>query len=525
MNKIYLTESPYSLKLPSADEMARCDARTIATGITSQALMERAGKAMFDRLATLVSFTEKRNIITILCGPGNNGGDGFVLARHLRNAGVPLQVFFPTYSKLSADCQTQAGLFVKEGGRILSDHSRDTIRKALRNSRVLVDALLGTGQRQAPRGAVEEILSAISEESPELVDSSERLNVAIDVPTGIDADSGEAYNNAFRAHVTLTVELLKRGMVQYPAREFCGDIHALMIGIDCGSPVEFSYYDGARERPLPRRAVDAHKGKFGRVLVLGGSETMPGAPRLAAISALRAGAGLVRVALLSSVDPATQPAELLISRVSSKSHFEESALAELETDLEQADCVVIGPGIGLHADTRSFVTVLCDYCTHNNLPVVVDADALTLLDEHLNDRGAQFPSAVFTPHPGEMARLMRTDVASIQRDRYSAAKDLEARSKAIVVLKGASTVIRARGEGFVNPTGNPFMATAGSGDVLAGAIAALIGQGVPPARATPTAVWAHGKAGDLAHERRHGPIIASDIIEAIPEALSRCYMD
>lgn len=522
MNKIYLSESPYALKLPSAEEMAKCDARTIATGIPSQTLMERAGKAMFERLTTLVDLEEKRNIVTVLCGPGNNGGDGFVIARHLLKRGVPIQLFFPAYDKLSSDCRIQAELFTQAGGKVFSEFDPEILKKALRNSRVLVDALLGTGQRQGPRGVIAEILSVVSEDAR---DSSRRLDVSVDVPTGIDADSGEAYDIAFRAHVTITVELIKRGMVQYPAREFCGDIHAILIGIDLGAPTEFSYFDATRDKPLPRRATDAHKGRFGRVLVIGGSESMPGAPRLSAISALRAGAGLVHVALLESVDAATQPAELLISRVSSKTHFEESALSELEPSLAQADCVVVGPGIGLHADTRSFVTVLCDYCTHNNLPVVIDADALTLIEERINERGVTFPSAVLTPHPGEMARLLRTDNAAVQRDRYSAAKEMEQRSKSIIVLKGAATVIRARGEGFVNPTGNPFMATAGSGDVLSGVIAALIAQGVPPVRATPTGVWAHGKAGDLAHERLRGPIIASDIIDALPEALSRCYSE
>lgn len=522
MNKIYLSDSPFALKLPSAEEMAKCDARTIATGIPSQTLMERAGKAMFERLLTLVDLDGKRNIVTVLCGPGNNGGDGFVLARHLHKRGVPVQLFFPKYEKVSADCRAQAELYVQAGGRIFSDYDPEMLKKALKNCRVLIDALLGTGQRKGPRGVIADMLAIVSEDSSDI---SRRLDVAVDVPTGIDADSGEAYDIAFRAHVTITVELIKRGMVQYPAREFCGDIHAVLIGIDLGMPMEFSFFDATRERPLPRRAVDAHKGRFGRVLVVGGSENMPGAPRLSAISALRAGAGLVHVALLDSVDPATQPAELLINRVSCKKHFEECAVSELESILTQVDCIVLGPGIGLHADTRAFVTVLCDFCTHNNLPVVIDADALTLLEERINDRGATYPSAVLTPHPGEMSRLLRSEISAVQRDRYAAAKEMEQRSKSIVVLKGAGTVVRAKGEGFVNPTGNPFMATAGSGDVLAGVIAALIAQGIPPGRATPTAVWAHGKAGDLAHERLRGPIIASDIIESIPEALSRCYSE
>lgn len=519
MSAVFFSEAPFALKLPSPHEMAAYDERTIASGITSAALVERAGKAVADKLDDLFDDKLSSGAITFLCGPGNNGADGLVAARHLLAAGKNVHVFMPDFAKLSADCEAQRLNFTAAGGKMVRPEAA-TMRAALQRSKVTVDAVLGTGQESSPRGLVAELLSLYHAESPRL---AKRICVSVDVPTGVNSSTGEVYEGAFRADTTIAIELVKRGMLQFPAREQCGDIHCVSIGIDCGPPCEYQAFDGARAKLLPPRRGDSHKGNFGRVLVIGGSSAMPGAPTLAAFSALRSGAGLVRKAELSGGSVEHEHPELLLRQVSARDHFEEGSLAELEADLTEADCVVIGPGLGLHRDTATFVHVLCDYCSHNTIPVVVDADALTLIQEPINKKRLDLPSAVLTPHPGEAARLLGCSVAEVQRDRYQSALVLHQRTQGVVILKGASSVIRGSEMGFVNTTGNPFMATAGSGDVLCGVVASLCALKLPLLESAACAAWIHGRAGDIAHARLQGPIVASDIIQCVPQALSECY--
>lgn len=518
MRELAFSDAPFSRKLPSAEEMASCDASTIASGISSAILVERAGKAVFERLVSRLGLHPSRDTIAILCGPGNNGADGLVVGRLLLLEGFAVHLIFPEYSKLSEDCQAQSEKFLQAGGKFIRDEP-EKIALALRRARVIVDALLGTGQREAPRGAVQSLLAVLQDELP----GGPRTFVALDLPTGVNADTGEVFFPCFRAELTICIELVKRGMLQYPARSNCGDIEVVSIGIDCGLPVAFEAFDGAFFRPIPQRRPDAHKGSFGSVLIIGGSASMPGAPVLASQAALRSGAGLVRKAQLSSMGKENSHPELILVPLRADSHFNERSLAELETELLRADCIVLGPGVGLHHETAEFVQVLCDFCSHNLLPVVIDADAITLIAPSVLKGKARFPSAVLTPHPGEMGRLLGRQTPEVQADRFSAVLELHEKTGATVVLKGAASVVKTAERGFVNLSGNPFMATAGSGDVLCGVLATLLAQSLPPEVAVPCAVWAHGKAGDIAHQKNGGPIIASDIIAALPESLALCY--
>ncbi len=518
MSGIRFSDAPFALKLPSPAEMAAYDQATIASGITSEALVSRAGKALFSKISDLLRDQFTSLGVTILCGPGNNGADGLVVARHLVEAGKPVYVFAPEYTNLSSDAASQMKLLIASGGKILRPDSA-RIRAALERSKVVVDAILGTGQRSAPEGMVAELLTAYLSESER---PGKRSTVALDIPTGVNAATGEVYNPAFRADITVTVELVKRGMVQFPAREYCGAIHAVSIGIDCAGPSEYAAFDGAREKLIPARRGDAHKGSFGRVVVVGGSSAMPGAPTLAAFAALRCGAGLVRKAELAGALSEGEHPELLLRPVSATTHFQPATLAELEPDLAEADSVIVGPGIGLHQETGAFVVKLCEFCAHNDLPLVIDADALTLLKENIEQGKVSLASAILTPHPGEAARLLSVSTVEVQRDRYAAAKALQEKTQGVVVLKGAGTISRTWGLGYVNINGNPFMATAGSGDVLSGVIAALAALKLPLHEAAACAAWVHGKAGDIAHAKLKGPIVASDITLALPEALSEC---
>lgn len=519
MSTIFFSEAPFSTKTPSSEEMRLCDQSTISSGISEETLVNRAGKAIFEKICSVSALDPGRDHIAIFCGPGNNGADGFVIARHFLEDSFAVHLYFPTYEKVSPACQKQADSFVASGGKLLRNEP-DLVKAGLKRSRVIIDALLGVGQKDTPRGDIDSFLQAIKAET---ATGMKRIFVAVDVPTGVSADTGEVFDSHFRADYSVCVELVKRGMLQHPGREACGDIHAVSIGIDCGQDIEFSVYDASRERPLEPRRADSHKGKFGAVLVIGGSASMPGAPLLSALAALRCGAGLVKKAQLKSMREERGYPELVLSPLSADTHFKESCLAELKGDLEKADCVILGPGLGLHPDTSNFVNVLCEYCTHNLLPVVVDADALTLIAPRMKAQAGSFPSAILTPHPGEMATLLGQDVPAVQKDRYRAARSAQEQSGGVIVLKGAGSISCFEKNGFVNLSGNPFMATPGSGDVLTGVIASLVAQGLSMEVAAPAGVWIHGKAGDLAHERTRGPIIASDIVNALPEALAYSY--
>lgn len=530
---LFLADSLHAHKLPSPQEMAAFDAATIKGGVPSLELMERAGEAIFMELKAQFSFElYSHGKITILCGSGNNGGDGLVIARHLRQHGYDLAVIIIASKRYTEENIHQAKEYVSTGGALhlfpegtgeafgleLPLVSLEELRATLGQSIVVVDSLLGTGQKEPPRGTVRQVIECLNEVCTGK-DNPPRV-LAVDIPTGINADTGEVYVPAVRADMTVSVELVKRGMVQYPARNYCGTIVAVPIGIECAGACEFSLVDRAVVEPLPPRSAEAHKGDFGHVLVVGGSAHMPGAPFLSGSSALRSGAGLVTVTQLANAALPSFPAELMLRRIEGTEGFlAETCLEQIKDKIRESKCVVIGPGLGMHIQTGKLVDRLIDECRKQGKIAVIDADGLNLLSSVLNDGQTKLNHCVLTPHPGEMGRLLRIETSEVQRDRYTAARKLAELTGAVVVLKGASTLVYHGGVGYVNTSGNPYMATAGSGDVLAGMIAALIAQGIRPLDAARRAVYLHGVAGDMAHARLKAPLIASDIIAAIPQAL------
>ena len=444
---------------------ARCqelDRQAMAGGVGGEALMHEAATAVWREACSIPG------TVTVLCGPGKNGADGFVVGR-LALAEGRQAVCVQATDRLAPEAERERGRFVAAGGRVLA------ASELWPEGGVVVDALLGIGARPELSG---EILRLVER-------TAGRKVVAVDVPTGIDADTGRAVGPHVRADVTVTFGLLKPGLFLREGLEAAGGVVL----------AELSYPQKLLEQPtgliwanqnvvrhlLPVRAVGAHKGSAGRVLVVAGSETMPGAAVLATLGALRGGAGLVHCLAPSSVLSAlaAQVPEALLSNVN-----------DLWLRATEADAVVVGPGLG--DDAKALLTGL----PAATCPLVIDASALSHIDAV---RADALPRCVLTPHPGEAGRLLGVSSTDIQNDRLGSVAALTAKFGCAVVLKGARTLVASPGRPTaVVPTGNSGMATAGSGDVLAGLIGSLLGQGCPPPDAALLGAWLHGAAGDLA---------------------------
>ncbi|MGI6524895.1 MAG: NAD(P)H-hydrate dehydratase [Bdellovibrionota bacterium] len=502
--------------LPSQQQMAFLDEKTIASGVSATELMERAGQGVFNVIAE--KFADKRKVC-LLVGSGNNGGDGLVVARLMLQGGLVPEVLIAPSTNYSPDMRLQLDRYLKCGGRafIYADRNvasvlhlesleRAAAKEILNSSEVIIDALLGTGQRSAPRGGVGSILADL------FPCTTTAPIISIDLPSGINGDSGEVYEDALKADLTLCIQLLKRGMLQYPAREYCGEVVVVPIGIAADeSEVEYRLLTTNNLSHLPKRVAWGHKKNYGHIFVVAGSRNMSGAGVLAATAALRSGAGLVTKAQLISVTTADPPEIMFYYLDDQKGGIFTSEMAkEIIEQTQRSDVLLIGPGLGEVDSTKSCVL---EVLSKVHSPVVIDASALNSL---ATAGDLVLPQeAVLTPHTGEAARLLGVSVEDVQRDRYAAASEISEKYKAVTVLKGAGTVIYFAGRGFVSDIANPYLATAGSGDVLAGVIAAFMGQGVSAFEAAKLAVMVHGVAGERAHLKTRGFITASDIIAAL----------
>ena len=513
--RVILADTSFNHKLPTPREMANYDAATIGSGVPAEALMERAGQAIYAAIAPRLR--AKRKPVLVLCGPGNNGGDGLVIARLAALDGLDVTVALiaaPRDDSLSAEMLARLPKNRVRLLKLYQETALEVLVPYFAAGNIVIDALLGTGQSAAPRASIAEILALCQRNHNSLED-----RIAVDIPSGLNAASGEVYSPCFSAAITVTVELVKRGMLQYPARAKCGDIIAVSAEINCAAAAcEYSMITSDVLSLLPARAADSHKGAAGSVLVVAGSKMMPGAAALSARAALRAGAGRVYRMIHSSwgVDALT-PEVMYRSAGGDAQTFTSH---DLETTLEVSQgcsALVIGPGITTQRSAAKFAIALL---SRLKIAAVVDADALNSLAEIKTQRGwPALKRCIITPHPGEAARLLDCSVAEINRDRYKAAAKLSQLSSAVVVLKGAGTIVYAEKQGWVCDRGTPFLGTAGSGDVLAGLLAALLALGLEPVHAALIGVYSHACAGELAVESCRGPIIASDIIERIPTLL------
>lgn len=487
-----------SARLYTAAQVRRLDRALIAErGDDGYELMCRAGAAVFE--AARAAWPEARRW-RVACGGGNNAGDGYVVARLAAAAGLEVTVVgLRAPGELDGAAARAARAWQDAGGEV---QAAGQARPGA--AELAIDALLGTGLDRAVEGAYAEAIDALN--------ALACPRLAVDLPSGLNADTGEVMGRAVRADLTVSFIGQKRGLFTADGPDHAGRV----IFDPLGAPASVHHaVDGAGRlddagwlaRQLPRRPRNSHKGRFGHVLIVGGNAGMGGAARLAGEAALRAGAGLVSVATHPAHAPALNLArpELMVHGI--------KVTDDLQPLLERATVVALGPGLGQDEWARTTWTA----CLAAGRPLVIDADALNLLAEQPRPGG----DWILTPHPAEAGRLLDCSAGAVQADRFAAAAELAERFRSVAVLKGCGTITaRPGGAWALCAAGNPAMATAGSGDVLTGVVAALLAQGLEAWPAARAAVVAHAAAGDRAAGGSERGMLAGDITAALPEVLN-----
>ncbi|MBI5838362.1 MAG: NAD(P)H-hydrate dehydratase [Candidatus Eisenbacteria bacterium] len=510
------------MRVLTAEEMRAADAHTIETlGVPVLTLMERAGAGV--AAALRARFEPARGCaVTLLCGRGNNGGDGMVAARHLRKAGCrPTVLLLGRAKDLAGPNRTNWARLEKAGVprfEVADETALARHAKKIQGAELLVDAILGTGARGPLEGVVLAACRAMN--------AVPAPRVAADVPTGVDATTGEAQAGAVRAELTVTFAFPKPGHLLHPGRAFCGSVEVVDIGIpEAAIPggerrlEAFAPSDAAAL--MPRRAPTAHKGDMGRVRIVGGGPGMLGAPALAARAALRAGAGLVTVcvphALYEALAPLLLEATAALHAESAERTHTGRAAGAILVELEHDDALALGPGLTRHPEAAELARALV---AKARVPMVVDADGLNAFEGRTELLARAGAPVVITPHAGEFARLAGLSRGEVERARLELATDHAKRWNVTVMLKGAPTVVAAPdGRVRLNPTGNAGMATGGSGDVLTGVLVALLGRGLSAFDAASLAAFLHGLAGDLARdELGEESLVAGDLVAHLPGA-------
>ena len=496
-------------------------------------LMENACLRVVESIEAKMGDLRGRRVV-VVCGKGNNGGDGFAIARYLSIAGAEVKALLAA-SRKDVSGDALAHLRFAEAANvpiteITSDGKANAVAQAMGQARLIVDAMLGIGISGGARGVIAKIIPFVNEADAPVV--------AVDVPSGLNADTGEVAGACVKAMWTVTLGLPKRGLLLYPGAAYAGEIYVGDLGIPS------SLLNGEHLRTnvttpdlvrawLPQRKPTAHKGDCGRVLVVGGSAGMLGAALLAGRAALRGGVGLVTLALPQSLNLAAKAALLEATTLplpeTQNQTVDSSALNQIQPLLNRLNALAIGPGISREEGAAEFVRCLVKQA---RVPMVIDADGIVAFaGEHrteLRERHGvrSLLSRVLTPHPGEMATLMGISIEEAERDRIATAQQAANDCGAVIVFKGARSIVAApNGEVYVNPTGNAGMATGGSGDVLTGLITALLAQGLDALRAAAVGTYLHGLAGDLAAAEKGQPsLIAGDLNEFLPAAFEKVQM-
>jgi hydroxyethylthiazole kinase-like uncharacterized protein yjeF len=507
------------MRIVTNREMKEIDTWSMHTlGIPGTVLMENAGRGCVNVLEEYFNLENLK--VLIICGKGNNGGDGFVIARHLQNRGAVVKIILPGKGKeLRDDTLINYKLVKKAHIKIHETISYTTIKTIFHafHPAVIVDALFGTGFTGAPGGVYYKLI--------ELMNNSDAFILSVDVPSGINGDNGHFEKTCVIADATATMCLPKRGNYLYPGRAFCGDIYTVDIGIpyhliEKGYPRVTTFEDIYKIMPL--RPPDGNKGTFGHVLIIAGARGFSGAAAMAAISALKIGAGLVRLAAPRGIMDALESKLLEVVKVPLPQTAEETISTEsidvLIPIMKRSDVVVIGPGITTHSETASFVSQILPKI---KVPLIIDADALNCIAQNVQFFKKIKSPFILTPHPGEFSRLTHLTPQSINDNRIDLAPKFSKKFGGILVLKGAPTVIASpRAEIYINPTGNSGLASAGSGDVLVGMIAGLCAQRASLFDASRAGAFLHGLCAELAMEKNNEySLTASDLIDYIPRSI------
>ena len=503
--------------LVTATQMQQLDQRAIKEfRIPGLILMENAGRGIFELICG--NFAARLyHGVTILVGPGNNGGDGFVIARHLNQKGVKVKLLIlAPGEKYRGDALTNYNIVKKLGLPVtecLDSESLSGMSEPIEKSGLIVDAIFGTGLVRDVTGRFAQCI--------EMANASPAPIVAVDIPSGLSTDTGRPLGTAIRADLTATMALAKQGLVLHPGTEYVGELHIVEIGIPdtavAEADIKTELFDEKAFRAILRpRPSTGHKGTFGHLLVLAGSRGKTGAAALVAHGALRSGTGLVTVGCPSDIQPvlAQKLTEAMTEDLpeTKSGTISQKALPIIDVLLEKKRALAVGPGLGLNQETQDIVRRLLETVP---IPVVADADALTALGTDHSPVAKAGKPRILTPHPGEMAHLLGCTIAEVQHDRIGAALSLAHSSKAVVVLKGAGTVIAAPdGRVALNPTGNSGMGAGGMGDVLTGIIGGFLAQGYDAWDAARISVFAHGRAADqLAKLKGDCGYLASEVAD------------
>ncbi len=507
----------------SRAQMRAFDAHAISVcKVPSIVLMENAGRGATDVMEReLLGGRAEGHRVVIVCGTGNNGGDGLVVGRHLIARGARVEAWLAgEATKMTGDCRANYDAFVGLGGRVSTvvTSALDPLRVALAGADLVVDALFGTGLDRAIGDLFAGVVTFMND--------ARARKVSLDVPSGMNADTGVAMGTAVRAELTVTFAHLKLGHVTGQGAHLCGVVRVVDIGVPATLRAEHTagVVEARDARAILRaRPVDSHKYRAGHVAVLAGSRGKVGAALLAAHGALRGGAGAATIVTWPDAAAALESrvVEVMTARIGEEaaSGVETAAAlgGQIDTALVNKRAVVVGPGFGTGERAREAVRhVLSTYTG----PIVVDADALTIHARALEDFAPASGRAILTPHSGELARLLGTTSEEVEADRFTAVRTAASRSKSVVLLKGPHTVIASpEGRLVVSSTGNPALATAGSGDVLAG-LAGALACSLPPFEAAWCAAYLHGAAGDAwKNENGDRGLLASAIADRLPRVI------
>ena len=510
--------------LVTAGEMQAMDARTIESfGIPGRVLMESAGRGATRFFLDRILDRDGSGSVGVIAGRGNNGGDGFVMARCLAQKGIPVKVYLLSDSgRLTGDAAANFALLAEMGITVTEIPNPDrftSVQSTFDRVDYWIDAILGTGLNSPVKGFFARVI--------ELINRQRRPVFAVDVPSGLDADTGQILGACIRATATATFGYPKIGHWIYPGAGLTGHLAVVDIGIPPGiaesvAPMQRLLTRASVRAALPRRNADAHKGVAGHLLVVAGSRGKTGAAAMTTLAAARVGAGLVTLGTAESLNPIAEmqllEAMTLPLPETRPGVLGPDAATDILSSLSTKSCLALGPGIGMDAATEKMVHQLVSLSA---VPMVIDADGLNHLAGHLDVLKDRKAPVVLTPHPGEMARLTGKSIGAVQSDRVGSARDFACRNRVHLVLKGARSVIaHPDGQVYINPTGNSGMASGGMGDVLTGAIAGMMTQGMAPERAVRCAVFVHGEAADILASRT-GPVgyLAGDLIQALPAAL------
>ncbi|SFJ73629.1 NAD(P)H-hydrate dehydratase [Thermoflavimicrobium dichotomicum] len=502
--------------LVTAQEMRRLDHYAIDTlGIPGVVLMEHAGKAVAEKITA--RFPEPKTAV-VLCGTGNNGGDGWVVARHLLFAGWKVYPWLiGKEEKLTPDARVFYDVCCRLNP-VFTDSSNQLaqLKQHLQSAQVIVDALLGTGFKGELRQHVQDVTSLVNQHPDAWV-------MAVDIPTGVDADTGAVSRESIRAHQTVTFGYPKWGHYLRPGADYCGDVSVVDIGLPKEFPADLQ--PKARlnvpllwEAHQKTRDPWAHKGTYGHVLIIGGTRGMLGAVVMAGAAAYRMGAGMVTIAVPDgqATALAAKVTQELVWTWPGEDVFTAESAKRFADRASRFSSVAIGPGLGRFPGEDIWLSQLL---REVEVPLVLDADALNILADHPHlfaERSSAFPT-ILTPHPGEMARLLRCSVSEIEAARPQMAQTLADQTGMIVILKGRFTIIAfpERGQ-IVNTTGSPALAKAGSGDLLTGMLGSFLAQDIPVDQAVPMAVYYHGRAGEIASRSMSAHRVCySDLLDAL----------